>query len=124
MKLFMTAAVLAMSLYQPLAMAHTCPDPETSPLRWGTVPPPWEVNPFSPNPPQGGPNIHFVRANILVAGLGRGVMCTYRNTRGEFSIWWPVLVKIPARSDYSWIDTQGGFVCVQGVDDCQFYVAE
>ena len=106
-----------------IAVASTCPDPDTTSLQWGVPPSPWVVNPFSPNRPQGDVNTHFVRANILVAGYGRGVMCTYRNSVGEYSIWWEVLTKIPARVDYSWIDTLGGFVCTQGLTLCQFYTA-
>lgn len=105
------------------AQATNCPDPETTSLKWGVPPPPWVVNPYSPNRPQGEEGTRFVRANILVAGYGQGVVCTYRNSLGEYSIWWQVLTKIPARSDYNWIDTIGGFVCTQGLLQCQFYVA-
>lgn len=124
MKRLISCAIAAMSLYQPLAVANICPDPDTSSLQWGEIPAPWVINPYSANQPQGEVGTRFVRANILVAGLGRGVMCTYRNSVGDYSIWWQVLVKIPARVDYNWIDTQGGFVCTQGLAACQFYVAE
>jgi len=106
-----------------ISSATNCPDPETTSLKWGVPPPPWVENPFSPNHPQGEDNTRFVRANILVAGYGQGVMCTYHYSRGEYSIWWQVLTKIPAPSDYRWIDTLGGFVCTQGRSLCQFDVA-
>lgn len=107
------------------AMGHAtnCPDPQTTSLKWGVPPDPWTVNPYSPNRPQGEKNTRFVRANILVAGYGQGVVCTYRNSVGEYSIWWQVLTKIPSRLDYNWVDTLGGFVCTQGLEQCQFYTA-
>lgn len=104
--------------------AFQCPDPNTTSLQWGLPPEPWEVNPYSPNTPQGEENTRFVRANILVAGYGQGVTCTYRNSLGEYSIWWQVITKIPSRVDYNWIDIPYGFVCTQGLAQCQFYVAE
>lgn len=104
------------------AMATNCPDPETTSLKWGVPPSPWIENPYSPNPPQGEENTRFIRANILVAIYGKGVTCTYRNSLGEYSIWWPVLTKIPARTESMWIDTIGGFVCSQGLIQCQFEV--
>lgn len=103
--------------------ATICPDPLTSSLRWGVVPEPWLENPYSANSPQGSEDTTFVRANILVAGLGRGVLCTYKMPIGYYSIWWPVLTKIPARTDYRWIETLGGFVCTQALEDCVFHVA-
>ena len=107
----------------PTYATNQCPDPQNSSLSWGIIPPPWIENPYSTNKPQGEPGIAFVQANILVAGLGRGVVCTYQNSLGLFSIWWPTLVKIPAREDYRWIDTVGGFVCTNAISDCLFYVA-
>ncbi|WED41862.1 DUF3757 domain-containing protein [Legionella cardiaca] len=101
----------------------TCPDPDTTSLKWGVIPEPWIKNPYSSNAVQGEEGTRFTRANILVAGLGRGVMCTYKNSLGDYSIWWPVKIKIPARSDYNWIETVGGFVCTQSVVDCKFNVA-
>lgn len=105
------------------AAISTCPDPNTTSLQWGVPPAPWVVNPYSPNKPQGEPGTVFVRANILVAGLGRGVVCTYKNSLGDYSIWWQVLVKVPSRNDYRWIDTLGGFVCTQSLSDCEFSAA-
>ena len=105
------------------SFALNCPNPETTSLKWGVPPEPWEVNPYSPNAPQGEDNTQFVRANILVAGYGQGVLCTYRISTGEYSIVWKVRTKIPARSDYSWIETQGGYVCTLGLELCHFYVA-
>lgn len=100
-----------------------CPDPKTSSLRWGTVPEPWLVNPFSVNRPQGEANLQFVSANIMVAGIGRGVICTYRNSVGLYSIWWPVRVKIPSFVDRNWIGIYGGFICTEFLSNCKFSVA-
>ncbi|KTC88622.1 DUF3757 domain-containing protein [Fluoribacter dumoffii] len=105
------------------AYATNCPDPQTTSLKWGVPPAPWTVNPYSPNRPQGDKNTLFVRANILVAGYGQGVVCTYRNSGGEYSIWWQVPTKIPSRLDYNWIETLNGFVCSQGLEQCQFHTA-
>lgn len=115
---------LFLAPFSLITHASVCPDPDTTSLQWGVPPEPWQENPFSANHPQGEENTQFVRANILVAGYGKGVMCTYRNSVGEYSIWWQVLTKIPARTDYSWIDTLGGFVCTQGLNECQFYTAQ
>ncbi len=110
-------------LFSTISFAYTCPDPNTTSLKWGVPPEPWLVNPFSAHAPQGEENARFVKANILVAGYGQGVVCTYRISIGDYSIWWPVLTKIPAREDYRWIDTLGGFVCIQGLTQCEFHVA-
>lgn len=119
--------IITWGVFLFLGVAHaslnTCPNPETTSLKWGVPPAPWVINPVSPNPPQGDDDTRFVRANILVAGYGQGVVCTYHMSVGEYSIWWPVLTKIPAPIDYNWIDTQGGFVCTQGLLECEFSVA-
>jgi hypothetical protein len=104
--------------------AAVCPDPNASSLQWGEIPPPWMADPFSNNQPQGEPNTQFVRANIMIANVGRGIVCTYKNSLGDYSIWWPVLVKIPSTIDYRWIDTAWGFVCTLSRDQCQFTVAQ
>ena len=121
MRCFSFVVGVLMTLFSLVIQANNCPDPETTSLKWGVPPAPWEENPFSPNRPQADDNTRFVRANILVAGYGKGVVCTYRASIGEYSIWWPVLTKIPARVDYNWIDTVGGFVCSLGLIQCQFY---
>ncbi|WP_133127143.1 DUF3757 domain-containing protein [Legionella nagasakiensis] len=108
-----------------LSYAAVCPNPQTSSLRWGEIPSPWTVNPFSPHTPQGEEGTRFVRANILVAGIGRGVVCTYRNSLGDYSIWWQVGVKIPAMVDYRWRRSlNNGFECTDSIDVCEFYTAE
>ncbi len=112
------------ALGSSMVNATLCPDPETTSLKWGVPPAPWMVNPYSSNSPQGEDNTKFVKANILVAGYGQGVTCTYKISVGNYSIWWPILTKIPSRSDYSWIDTIGGFVCTQGLNQCNFVVAD
>lgn len=115
--------MLSFASFTVQAAVLTCPDPETSSLKWGEPPKPWLLNPYSPNRPQGEENTQFVRANIMVAGMGRGVICTYRNSVGLYSIWWPARVKVPAREEYNWIDTNGGFVCTESLTSCQFSVA-
>lgn len=117
-------AGLALMMWSSIGCAMTCPDPETSSLQWGEPPTPWVVNPYSQHPPQGEEGTRFVRANILVAQYGLGVVCTYRSSLGDYSIWLQALTKIPALGDYSWIRTLGGYVCTQGVDECHFFVAE
>lgn len=103
--------------------AAVCPDPNHSSLQWGVIPLPWQLNPFSENRPQGEKNTAFIKANILVAGYGRGIACTYKNSVGYYSIWWPVNVKVPARTDYYWRDTLGGFECTISLEGCVFYPA-
>lgn len=105
------------------ASPANCPDPQTTSLKWGVPPAPWVVNPFSENQPYVDDSTVFVRANILVAGYGRGVICTYRTGERSFSIWWSILVKIPSRNDNHWIDTLGGYVCTDDRAQCTFYVA-
>jgi len=105
------------------ASAAICPDPHTSSLRWGEIPAPWIENPFSEHSPQGDEQTTFVRANILVAGMGRGVACTYQNSIGYYSIWWPVSVKIPGPADYYWRSSLGGFECTDSLVSCVFYPA-
>ena len=106
-----------------MVYAYTCPDPETTSLAWGKPPEPWIVSPFSERSPQGEEGTRFLRANILVAGYGRGAVCTYRISVGDYTIWWPVITKIPAPVDYNWIDAPGGFICVKGLNECQFEAA-
>lgn len=104
--------------------ASICPDPNTSSLQWGKVPSPWIVNPFSDHAPQGEKDARFVRANLLFAGLGRGVVCNYRNSIGFYSIWWPIGVSLPTRSDYDWRIGLMGFECTTSIDACIFHTAE
>ncbi len=115
--------VFLLAFILPHAMATICSDPNQSSLQKGEVPPPWQVNPFSENKPQGEINTRFIRANILVAGFGRGVICVYQNSIGYYSIWWPVKVKVPARTDNNWIESLGGFECSSSLEECVFYPA-
>lgn len=105
------------------AQIVTCPDPQSSSLKWGEPPEPWVVSPYSPNHPQGEAGTRFVRANILVAGMGRGAVCTYQNSVGLYTIWWEAAVKIPSRQDYNWIESYGGYVCTESLASCQFSIA-
>ena len=116
---FLMGCILSSFAYS----SHYCPDPENTSLRWGVPPSPWVANPLSPNRPQGEDGTHFMRANILVVGpYGRGVVCTYHISIGDYSIWWPAMTKIPAPSDYRWIAVPGGFACSQGISECSFEV--
>ena len=103
--------------------AYNCPDPHTSSLQWGEIPKPWLLNPFSAQKPQADKDTQFVRANILVASYGQGVVCTYKNSLGEYSIWWQARTKIPPPTEMLWIKTLGGYVCTQGLLPCTFTVA-
>ena len=114
---------LVLSLCSFTSNATNCPDPQNTSLKWGVPPAPWVVNPYSPNTPQGDETTRFLRANILVAGYAQGVLCTYKSSSGEYSIWWEVLTKIPSRMDSNWIDTLGGFICTRSLNECQFFVA-
>jgi hypothetical protein len=116
-------SLLALLLGGASVQAATCPDPNNSPLQWGEIPPPWQLNPFSENRPQGEKGTQFIKANILVAGFGRGVVCIYKNSVGFYSIWWQVNVKMPARIDKYWRDTLGGYECTTSLDVCIFYPA-
>lgn len=125
MKSSMLAMVLLLLVNTTLqAQATTCPDPTTSSLQFGQIPLPWQNNPFSAHSPQGEKGARFVRANILVAGIGRGVVCNYQNSLGFYSIWWPVGVKLPARIDYNWLESNQGYACSVSIEECVFYVAQ
>lgn len=111
-------------LFHATSQAAVCPDPNTSSLRWGLAPPPWSIDPFSENQPQAEPGTEFVRAYILVAGIGRGVVCTYRNSLGPYSIFWLVGVKIPPYTDLYWRNNLAGLECTESVEACVFYTAQ
>ena len=122
---YLMFSILFGIFYNAAVQAHICPDPETSSLSCGEIPAPWQENPFSPNSPQGEEGTQFVRANILVtSGLGQGVTCTYKFSLGEYSIWWPVLTKLPSRNDVRWVDTVSGYICTQSLSACEFFVAD
>lgn len=117
--LFLLAASFTGSLN---LYADTCPDPQKSTLRWGEIPQPWELSPVSPRGVQEDPTTTFLRAHILVAGYGQGVVCTYRFSHGIYSIWQQARTKIPAPNDYSWIATQGGYGCSESLEQCTFFI--
>lgn len=110
-------------LFESTSLAAVCPDPNTSSLKWGSVPPPWSVDPFSENVPQAEEGTQFVRAFILVAGLGRGIVCTYRNSLGPYSISWLVGVKIPPFTEVHWRNHLAGYECTTSIEVCVFYPA-
>jgi len=121
----MSGFVILLLLTTLTGWAALCPDPNTSSLKWGIVPPPWSIDPFSETQPQGEVDAQFRRANILViAGRGRGMVCNYQNSAGYYSIWWFVNVKIPARIDYHWIESLAGFECTQSIEACLFHTSE
>lgn len=117
-------STLFICLLSSQSLAAICPNPATSSLQWGKIPPPWIANPFSDLDPQGDKNTRFIRANIMVAGIGRGIICNYKNSIGYYSIWWPVSVKIPARVDYHWIESNMGYACYVSPEVCVFYTSE
>ena len=102
-----------------ILQAQICPHPLTSSLYSGKVPPDWYINPFSNETPQAG-IADFARANILVAGYGQGIMCTYRQRGSEYSIWQTGRVKLPSRLSPYWVETLGGYACSMSLDDCVF----
>lgn len=110
-------------LFLPMiqARAAICPDPNNSSLQQGIIPPPWEINPFSESKPVADLDTRFVRANILISGYGRGVVCTYQNSVCAYSIWWQVGVKIPAPIENNWHESLGGYECNTTFDSCVFY---
>ena len=104
--------------------AAICPDPYTSPLKHGDIPLPWVLNPLSEHRPQEDEDTRFVRVNLLVANIGRGIVCTYQNSVGYYSIFWSVGVKLPAPQENYWrAMALGGFVCDQSISECVFYPA-
>lgn len=119
-KLALILCVLSVSSVQ--AKTLICPSPDTSSLAWGEVPAPWKTSPFSQNTPQGEEGTRFVKANVLVAGMGRGAMCTYQNSLGYYAIWWEGSVKIPSPFDFLWRRSLGGFECTESIEDCAFFV--
>lgn len=102
---------------------HLCPKPAESTLKWGEIPAPWQENPFSNGNLQPDNNLQFLRVNILVAGLGRGVLCTYRSSTQEYSIWWNTLTRIPDPTEPQWIKTLGGYMCSLAAESCSFLTA-
>lgn len=118
-KQLILSLVLALSCL--IGYAAHCPDPENSSLLWGEVPEPWEVSPFSQNRPQGEAGTQFTQANILIAGRGLGVSCTYQNSLGYYTIWQQRNVRIPGSVDYYWHKAPGGYACTQSFTACLFY---
>ena len=102
------------------AQAAICPDPIHSSLRLGIIPEPWLISPFSDTSPIGVPDTIFIRANILIAGLIKGVACTYGNSAGYYSIWWQSNVKYPSCSENNWRRGLGGFECDTSLTTCWF----
>ena len=105
------------------ASASICPYPQGTSLAWGKPPAPWQINPSSLQRPQVDDNTRFLKANILVAGVGQGISCTYENSLGQYSIWWQVRSKIPSRQELYWVATVGGYVCSASLEECVFQAA-
>ncbi len=103
------------------AQAAICPDPMNSSLQQGIIPPPWELDPFSESKRIGDQATRCGRANIFVAGYGRGVICSYQSSLGSYSIWWQVGVKAPASVENNWHESLGGYECNTTFDACVFY---
>lgn len=102
------------------AHASVCPDPQTTSLKWGIPPEPWQDNPYSPQRPHEDEHTRFYQANILQAGFGRGVVCYYETSQGRYSIWWQVRVRLPSPLETQWVADYGGFSCQLSRQDCQF----
>lgn len=114
---------ICLSVLSCCVYAERCLDPNQSLLREGGVPEPWQVNPFSEHEPQGEDGARFIRATIMVIGrIGRGIICTYQNSNGYYSIWWPTVVRIPSSFEYAWHDSLGGFECTSSLEACEFWV--
>lgn len=118
-KIKLAVALLVLPILQ--AQATLCPAPNNNFLQQGIAPSPWLISPFSETPIRGDTNTRFVRANILVAGFGRGIMCTYQNSFGKYAIWWQVNVKVPSPIDNNWRENLGGYECSGLLDGCVFY---
>lgn len=102
-----------------------CPDPQTTSLKWGVIPLPWKLSPFSPHTAQGDDHTRFVNAQILVAGYGQGVVCTYHYSLGTYTIWWQTLVRIPSPpTQWNWMDTNMGYLCSTSIEGCAFSVGQ
>lgn len=122
----MTVRVFLLSLCVLMAspgFSDTCPDPVNSSLQWGEIPKGWQLSPFSPNDVQPDDPTRFRKANILLAGFGQGVACTYEASYGYFTIWWQGRVRLPNCNDGYWARTNGGYVCSFSLDDCSYQVA-
>ena len=101
------------------AQTAFCPNPKTSSLQWGEIPFPWELSPFSPHDVQADEKTRFVNAQILVAGYGQGVVCTYEYTYGRYVIWWQKLVRVPTpTTEWNWMDTNIGYLCSESILGC------
>jgi hypothetical protein len=124
MKTITFIGTLLLTLAVCQTRAATCPDPATSSLQWGDIPAPWVIAPSSDHDPQGDKTTRFVNAKIMVAGVGRGVVCNYKNAVGFYSIWWPVSVKLPSRMDNRWIESYMGYTCYASSEVCVFYTSE
>lgn len=119
--------LIFLAFFYLTAQASTafCPDPKTSTLQWGEILAPWKISPFSPNKVQGDEHTRFVNAQILVAGYGQGVVCTYQYTLGTYSIWWQTLVRIPTPStEWNWMATNMGYLCSNSINDCAFSIGD
>ncbi len=122
-KLMLGFFLVSIAVFNQAAHAESCPNPQTSSLKQGVIPSPWQLSPFS-NPLQTDKTTHFVKATVLeVASYGKGIACTYANSLGDVVIWWPVPTKTPATTDNHWIRIQGGYVCLNSPEDCVFYAA-
>lgn len=108
--------LMLLFFYSPI-FAVQCPDPHTSSLKDGQVPAPWVLPAFS-RPPNTRPST-FIQA-YLFTGSVPGVLCSYSNSLGNYSIFWSTTVQTPLTSP--WILSLDGYFCVQSLGGCSFMV--
>jgi hypothetical protein len=118
MKSIAAMSLLILTSFTRLASADVCPLPISADL----VPVPWQVFPTSIYP-QYEPGIRFVQVQIppqVISGVN-GVICTYRTSLGDYSIWQQKFAK-PSSFAYWFQAGKKGEICSQSISDCPFII--